>query len=516
VRRDDPLTQGMLFTDQYQLTMAQLYWQRGLHRRRAQFDFFFRRYPDYGRHQAGYAVFAGLGWLIDWMASTRVTAEDIEHLRSQRSPSGAARFDESFLDWLATEGHFADVTLRAVPEGRVVHAYAPIATVQGPLAMTQILETSLLNHLNYQTLIATKASRVAESARGGPVLEFGLRRGPDVGANAGSRAALIGGADHSSNVGLSHSLGLDPKGTHAHSMVQLFISMGLGELAAFRAYAELYPDECVLLVDTVDTLKSGVPNAITVFRELEAQGHRPGGIRLDSGDLAYLAIQAARLLDDAGFPEARIVVSSELDELAMWQILAQIDDEAPRYGVDSERLVRRLTFGVGTRLISSHGHSALGGVYKLVAIEGDDGWIPAIKISDSPEKMGMPGPKQVWRVYDNRGLATADVVATASEAMSADRPLVLYHPHRHGVSRTLEVDEMGAVEPLLTPAGRPGDGSAVDLSEMRQRRVQDLERLDPGVRRLVNPHVYHVSVTEKMKALQERLVAESKADRTAT
>jgi nicotinate phosphoribosyltransferase len=292
--------------------------------------------------------------------------------------------------------------------------------------------------------------------------------------------------------------------------------MGLGELAAFRAYAELYPDECVLLVDTVDTLKSGVPNAIIVFRELEAQGHRPGGIRLDSGDLAYLAIQAARLLDDAGFPEARIVVSSELDELAMWQILAQIDDEAPRYRVDPERLVRRLTFGVGTRLISSHGHSALGGVYKLVAIEGDDGWIPAIKISDSPEKMGMPGPKQVWRVYDNRGLATADVVATASEAMPADRPLVLYHPHRHGVSRTLEVDEMGAVEPLLTPAGGPGDGSAVDLSGMRQRRVLDLERLDPGVRRLVNPHVYHVSVTENMKALQERLVAESKADRAST
>jgi nicotinate phosphoribosyltransferase len=513
VRRDGRLTEGILFTDQYQLTMAQLYWRRGLHQRRAQFDFFFRRYPDYGRHQAGYAVFAGLGWLIDWMAATRVTPEDIDSLRSQRSPSGAPRFEEGFLTWLAREGHFEDVTIHAVPEGRVVHAYAPIAVVQGPLAMTQILETSLLNHLNYQTLIATKASRVAESARGGPVFEFGLRRGPDVGANAGTRAALIGGADYSSNVGQSHALGLDPKGTHAHSMVQLFISMGLGEVAAFRAYAELYPDECVLLVDTIDTLKSGVPNAITVFRELEEQGHRPVGIRLDSGDLAYLAIQAARMLDDAGFPEARIVLSSELDELAMWQILAQIDDEAPRYGVDPAGLVRRLTYGVGTRLISSHGYSALGGVYKLVAFDGEGGWIPAIKISDSPEKMGMPGTKQVWRVYDNRGLATADVVAIAGEELSPDRPLVLYHPHRQGVSRTLEVGEVGSVEPLLVPADSSGGDDAASLAEMRTRRVEDLERLDPGVRRLVNPHVYHVSVTEGMKTLQQRLIAEAKAGR---
>ena len=511
MRGDDPLTQGMLFTDQYQLTMAQLYWQRGLHRRMAQFDYFFRRYPDYGRHQAGYAVFAGLGWLLDWMTSTRVTPDDIAYLRSQRAPSGSARFDEGFLAWLASDGHFDDVTVRAVPEGRIVHAYAPIATVQGPLAMAQILETSLLNHLNYQTLIATKASRVAESARGGPVLEFGLRRGPDVGANAGTRAALIGGADFSSNVGQSHALGLDPKGTHAHSMVQLFISMGLGELAAFRAYAELYPEECILLVDTVDTLRSGVPNAITVFRELEAQGHRPVGIRLDSGDLAYLAIQAARMLDDAGFPEARIVLSSELDELAMWQILAQIDDEAPRYGIDPAGLVRRLTYGVGTRLITSHGSSALGGVFKLVAIEGDGGWIPAIKISDSPEKMGMPGTKQVWRVYDQRGLATADVVAIDGEEVTPDRPLRLHHPHRHGVSRTLQADEMGSVEPLLEPTGAAV--AATGLAQMRERRVHDLERLDPGVRRLVNPHVYHVSVTDGMKSVQERLVAESKAAR---
>jgi nicotinate phosphoribosyltransferase len=349
----------MLFTDQYQLTMAQLYWRYGLHERPARFDYFFRRYPDYGRHQAGYTVFAGLGWLLEWMESTRVTAEELEYLRGQRRADGERRFDDGFISWLADTGGFEQISVRAVAEGRVVHAVAPIAVAEGPLAMAQILETSFLNHLNYQTLIATKASRIAEAARGAPVLEFGMRRGPDVGTNAGARAALIGGANFTSNVGMSAVLGVDPKGTHAHSMVQLFMALGEGEIGAFRAYADVYPDECMLLVDTIDTLESGIPNAITVFDELRARGHEPLGIRLDSGDLAYLAIQAARMLDDAGYPDTRIVLSSELDELAMWQIIAQITEEAPRYGVDPDAMTARLIYGVGTRLISSHGYSVV-------------------------------------------------------------------------------------------------------------------------------------------------------------
>jgi putative nicotinate phosphoribosyltransferase len=192
-------------------------------------------------------------------------------------------------------------------------------------------------------------------------------------------------------------------------MVQLFMALGEGEIGAFRAYAETYPDECVLLVDTINTLESGVPNAITVFHELRAAGHEPVGIRLDSGDLAHLAVRAARLLEDGGFPDARIVLSSELDELAMWQIRSQIVDEAPRYGVDGVAVLRRLVYGVGTRLVTSHGSPSLGGVYKLVAIDGDGGWIPAMKISDTPEKMPIPGGKRVWRAYDRRDLATADV-----------------------------------------------------------------------------------------------------------
>jgi nicotinate phosphoribosyltransferase len=504
-RRD--LTEGFLFTDQYQLTMSQLYWKYGLHERTAQFDYFFRRYPDYGRHQAGYAVFAGLEWLLDWIETTRVRDEDLDRLRSQRCASGGRRFDEGFLSWLAETGGFEGVSIRSVPEGRVVHGHAPIAIVEGPLAVAQILETSFLNHLNYQTLVATKASRVAESAAGGPVLEFGMRRGPDVGTNAGTRAALIGGADASSNVGASHAMGVDPQGTHAHSLVQLFMALGEGEIGAFRAYAATYPDECLLLVDTIDTLKSGIPNAITVFKELRSEGHEPVGIRLDSGDLAHLAVRAARLLDDGGFPDARIVLSSELDELAMWQIRAQIVEEGPRYGVGGAAVLHRLTYGVGTRLLTSHGYPALGGVYKLVAIDGTGEWLPAMKISDTPEKMPIPGDKRVWRIYDDRGLATADVVSAGDEDLSFGGGLDLYHPHRAGIMRRL--DNIRDVEELVVPAYREGEriGSVPSLDEMRQRRLADLERLDVGVRRLVNPHVYHVSLTQKVKQLQAELIA---------
>ncbi|HSJ52960.1 MAG TPA: nicotinate phosphoribosyltransferase, partial [Anaerolineae bacterium] len=300
--------EGILFTDEYELTMAQLYYRTGLHEKLAQFDHFFRRYPDYDTHQAGFCVNAGLEWLLDWMQGAHFREEDIGYLRAQTGAAGTRLFGDDFLEYLARNGNFQSLTMRAIPEGRVVHPNVPLTVVQGPMLVAQLLETALLNQLNYQTLIATKAARIHDSGRGQLLLEFGLRRGHERGANAGARAALIGGAHFTSNVGISHVLGFPPKGTHAHSMVQMYMALGMGELDAFQAYADVYPDDCLLLVDTVDTLGSGVPNAIRVFEKLRRQGHRPVGIRLDSGDLAYLAIQAARQLDEAGFHDVSIVL----------------------------------------------------------------------------------------------------------------------------------------------------------------------------------------------------------------
>lgn len=499
---------GLLGTDQYQLAMAQVYWKEGLADRDAQFDYFFRSYPDYGNHQAGYCVAAGMSWLLDWMEDVRFESEDLELLASQETASGARRFDQGFLEWLAEYGDLSEIRVHAVPEGRVVHANAPIATVTGPLAMAQILETPFLNRLNYPTLIATKAARVDYAARGATVLEFGMRRGPHSGVNAGGRAALIGGADFTSNVALSHAVGLDPKGTHAHSMVQAFIALGSSELEAFRKFAQLFPEACILLVDTIDVMQSGVPNAIEVFEELREAGHQPAGIRIDSGDLAYLTIQSAAMLDAAGFEEVAIVLSSDLDELVIWQILSQLESEAPRYGLDPSALVGRVTFGVGTRLITSHGDPALGGVYKLVTVDDRDGEPkPAIKISENIEKIAVPGEKRLIRAYDTRGLATADIIALSGEDPMSANPIQLFHPHRE-VRRTLEQGEISDWEDLLEPmfeSGKRQDG-APDLDTLRDRRRADLERLDPGVRRLVNPHIYHVSLAKEMKDLQLELM----------
>jgi nicotinate phosphoribosyltransferase len=445
------------------------------------------------------------------MHSSRFTGAEIAYLRSQRRNNGKQLFDDDFLAWLAANGNFDALSLYAIPEGRVVHANEPLTVVQGPLAMAQILETSLLNHLNYPTLIATKAARLVESSRGQPILEFGLRRAQERGANAGGRAALIGGAAFTSNVGVSAALNLIPKGTHAHSMVQLFMTRGLGELGAFRAYAEVYPDDCLLLVDTVDTLESGVPNAIRVFEELRRKGHEPLGIRLDSGDLAYLSIRAARMLDDAGFPNTSIVLSGDLDELIIWQITTQIAAEAPRYGVEPDPLIRRLVYGVGTRLITSWGEPALGGVYKLVAVKDGDHWDSAIKISDSPAKTPNPGLKHIWRLYDARGKATADLLCLEGEEPVRMERITLRHPMDHAKYRVLHSREISAMEPLLVEVVHEGKRvyEFPGLDAIRAQRQADVDRLDPGIRRLVNPHIYHVSLTEELWSLKQRLIGEA-------
>ncbi len=507
---DRPTAEGILFTDEYQITMAQLYFRMGMHETPALFEHFFRSYPSYGMHKAGYCINAGLEWLIDWIERARFRDEDIDYLASQEGMAGRPIFQDDFLEWLRSNGSFEGITLRAIPEGRVVHPNMPLTVVEGPLAMAQILETPLLNRLNYQSLVATKAARIHESGRGKLLLEFGLRRGQDKGANAGARAALIGGADFSSNVGLSHVLGLPPKGTHAHSMVQAFIALGEGELGAFRAYADVYPDDCMLLVDTIDTLESGIPNAIKVFEELRDKGHEPVGIRLDSGDLAHLSIQAAKMLNDAGFPDTSIVLSNQLDELVIWQIISQIEQEASRYGLEADGIIDRLVYGVGTRLITSRGQSALDGVYKLVAICEHQAWTPAIKISESLEKIINPGHKHAWRIYDQRGMADTDLLSLADEDLKSQDPITMRHPTEHATYRSVPQDEITEIEPLHVDVLNNGKlvYEMPTLEEMRAHREADLKRLDLGVRRIMNPHIYHVSLSEQLWKLKQDLIKE--------
>jgi nicotinate phosphoribosyltransferase len=507
------LAEGILFTDEYQFTMAQMYFRMGLHEKPAQFDYFFRDYPNYGAHKAGYCIIAGLEWLLTWMQEARFRQPELECLKSQTGRAGSHVFSADFLRWLEKSGNFDALSMRAVPEGRVVHPGVPLAVVTGPLAAAQILETSLLNHLNYQTLIATKAARVRESGRGQLVIEFGARRGHGKGVTAGARAALIGGADFSSNVGISHVLGLPPKGTHAHSMVQAFLALGMSELDAFRAFAETYPDDCVLLVDTIDTLNSGIPNAIKVFEELKRKGHQPVGIRLDSGDLAHLSIQAVRMLNEAGFPDTTIVLSNELDELSIWQILTQIGQEAARNGLDPDHIIRRLSYGVGTRLVTSAGDPALNGVYKLVALRRDGKWVPAMKLSDSPSKIPNPGDKRAWRLYDRRNKATADLLSTKDEIPAEMPRIVLRHMTEASSMRILARQDILEIEPLLKDILQEGRlrYSLPSIEEIRSLRQADMERLDPGVKRLMNPHIYHVSLTEKMWQLKQRLIASMRA-----
>jgi nicotinate phosphoribosyltransferase len=506
-----------LFTDSYQLVMAQLYLEEGIADRTAQFDHLYRSNPDYGSHQAGFCVFAGLEPLLEWMAQVEVTPQDLDALASQLTPAGGRRYSDEFLAWLAEHGHFRDLEVQAVAEGRVVHPHVPMITVTGPLASAQLLETALLNQCNYPTLIATKAARIVESARGGDVLEFGMRRGPGAAVDEAARAALIGGCSATSNVQASTALGTDPKGTHAHSLVQAYLALGGGELAAFRAFARRYPDECILLVDTVDTLRSGVPNSIRVFEELRAAGHEPVGVRLDSGDLAHLAVESARMLDAAGFPRARIVLSGDLDEVTIWQILTQVSDEAPRAGMDAGALCRRLVYGVGTRLITSEGDPALGGVYKLTAITDAAGrWLPAVKLSENPTKIPVVGPKASWRLHDERGKATVDLLTAADEVpFEGGEQMTLHHPSQAGVRRVIRRDEISRIEPLhdLVFAHGKATKAPSSLDELRHRRSTDVDALDPGVRRMVNPHRYHVSLSDELRRRQQETVERMRAER---
>jgi nicotinate phosphoribosyltransferase len=514
MRTDQIITaSGALLTDQYQLTMSQLYYRMGLHETMAQFDHFFRSTPDYGVHKAGFCVNAGLKSLLDWLDEAVFGQNEIDYLRSQKSSTGEQLFGDDFLSWLRDHFSAKAINLYAMQEGRVVHPNVPIYVVEGPLAIGQIIETGLLNTVNYQILIATKAARIKQSTHGQLLLEFGLRRAQGLGAIQGTRAALIGGADFSSNVGASHVLGFSPKGTHAHSMVQVFMGLGEGELAAFQAYADVYPDDCLLLVDTINTLESGVPNAIKVFENLKRKGHQPIGIRLDSGDLAHLSIKAAKMLNDAGFPDVSIVLSNNLDELVIWQIITQIQEEASRYGVEPDKLIKRLAYGVGTSLITSAGDAALDGVYKLVAICQNNEWVPTLKISENVDKTLNPGNKRVWRIYDQRGKATADLISLYDENIKNQSPLILQHPTMERKHRSLEHNEISKIEKLLVPVIKDGEilTGTPTIAEMREIRDQDIDALDPGVRRIMNPHIYHVSLSEQLWNLKQALIKKARS-----
>jgi nicotinate phosphoribosyltransferase len=467
-----------LLTDLYELTMVGGYVEAGKQHQSANFDYFFRKVPDNG----GYCVFAGLGDLVEYIKKLRFDETDLDYLE------GLGIFPKSFMDYIERFRFTGD--LWSVPEGTVVFPHEPLIRVTAPLPEAQLIETTLLNVVNFQTLIATKGARLRWAAKGDPVIDFGLRRahGPE-GAIMASRAAYIGGVDSTSNVLAGSLYDIPVKGTHAHSWIESFPD----ELEAFRVYAEIYPEACLLLVDTYDTLRSGVPNAIRVGLELRKNGHNLLGIRLDSGDLAYLSREARRMLDEAGLKNAAIIASSDLDE---W-ILESLKQQGARIDI----------WGVGTRLVTSFSEPALGGVYKLTALdEGGERMVPKIKRSDNPEKITNPGLKKVVRVYDGEGKMRGDVLFLEEEQIPGRKSFTAHHPVLPHVYKTYPADF--EKREILKPIFLHGEpvGEIPTLPRIRQHALQNLEQLDAAYKRFKNPHAYHVSLSPQLHKLKGRLL----------
>ena len=467
-----------MLTDYYELTMMQGYFLHA-HNPRAVFEMFFRRSPFGG----GFAVFAGLEPLIRTISDFRFAQDELEFLAGQKI------FRREFLDYLAGFRFSGDI--HAVEEGSIVFPNEPLVRVRAPLMEAQLLESLLLNILNFQTLIATKAARIYLASEGGTVLEFGMRRAHGVnGALSAARSAFIGGAAATSNTLAGKRYGIPVSGTMAHSWIMSFES----ELAAFRRYAEVYPENCTLLIDTYDTLRSGLENAITVGLELKAQGHMGFGVRLDSGDLDYLSKKVRERLDRAGLEHAKIAASNELDEGIIHQL---ITEGAP---ID--------VWGVGTHLVTGKDDPALTGVYKLMAIENGGRFVPTIKVSNNPDKITDPGIKQVHRFYNGSGSPIADLLTLEDEVLESGRSYRFYHPkypYRH-----IDVSDYGRIEALLKPVMREGRVTVEfpDLQTLQGRTRANLESLDHTYRRLINPHVYKVSLSERLKDLKFGLIAE--------
>lgn len=466
-----------MMTDLYQLTMMYGYFKHGMAGNEGVFDVFFRP-----KSNITYAIAAGLQSVIDYINNLHFGPEDQAYLRS------LDLFDEPFLAYLGELRFTGEIY--AVPEGTVVFPYEPLVRVRAPILQAQLIETALLTFVNHQTLIATKASRVCYAAEGGAVLEFGLRRaqGADAGIY-GARAAVIGGCSSTSNVLAGEMFGIGVSGTHAHSWVMSFPD----ELSAFRAYADTFPKACLLLVDTYDTLRSGVPNAITVFRELRERGYEPMGIRLDSGDLAYLSKRARVMLDEAGFPQAKICASSDLDE----NVIRDLKMQGCR--ID--------TWGVGTRLITSEDNPALGGVYKMAAEVVDGRMVPKIKLSDNPAKVTNPGYKKLFRLYGPDGMAIADLIALEEETLDETKPLRIFDPE-HSYKNML-VEQFTARE-LLVPVFREGRQvyTSPSVAEIRAYARRELDTMWDEYRRLMQPHIYKVDLSDRLYDLKKRLIRE--------
>ena len=464
-----------LLTDLYQLTMGQGYFTEGKHTERAVFDVFFR--PN---KLITYSVAAGMEQAAEYLENLHFDGEDIDYLRS------LGIFTEDYLSCLRDLRFTGDVT--AVREGEIVFPYEPILSVSAPMLEAQLVETALLTFINHQTLIASKAAKICAAAGGG-VMEFGLRRaqGADAGIY-GARAAMIGGCVGTSNVYAGKLFDVPVSGTMAHSWVMNFPS----ELEAFRAYAKSFPDNCLLLVDTYDTLRSGVPNAVTVFRELRAAGHEPKGIRLDSGDLAYLSKAARAMLDEAGFENAVICASGDLDETLIRSLKAQG--------------ARIDTWGVGTKLITSADMPALGGVYKLAAVYEGDREVPKIKLSDTTEKITNPGVKEVYRLYDRpTGKAIADLITRAGEKIDETRPLTIFHPVDTWKRMTLTDFTVRRLREPLFAAGKRV-APRYSLAEIAAYRAREQGNFWEEYLRQDMPHIYKVDLSDELYRLKKQLV----------
>lgn len=482
-----------LLTDLYQLTMAYAHWKTGSLRREAVFHLYFRNNPFGG----GFTVACGLSRAIEFLKSLRFEGEDIDYLRTLTGLDGSRLFDEGFLDYL--RAFRLDCDIDAVEEGRVVFPQAPILRVRGPIVTGHLLETPLLNFINFETLIATKAARMAISARGEPILEFGLRRAQGVdGSLAASRAAFIGGCSATSNVLAGRLFGIPVRGTHAHSWVMAFDS----ERESFERFAQALPGNCVFLVDTFHSL-DGVRHAIDVFRELQSKGHRPGGIRLDSGDLAYLSIEARKLLDAAGFSDVPIMASNELDE----HIIASLREQGARIAV----------WGVGTRLVTGHDQAAMGCVYKLAALREPGGaWEPRLKLSEQSAKSSIPGIQQVRRFRSADGFA-GDMIWHEGDGAPHETPSrLMIDPLDLTRRRVFVADENH--EDILKPLFRRGSwvGRDETIHDARARVVADLAELHSGIKRFVNPHVYPVGLEESLFSMRTDLTLKLRGFSSAT
>ncbi|MDD6480992.1 MAG: nicotinate phosphoribosyltransferase [Lachnospiraceae bacterium] len=472
-----------LLTDLYEITMMQGYFKNN-NRDIAVFDAFYRNNPCGG----GYAICCGLEQVIDYIENLRFEENDIAYLRSLKI------FDEDFLDYLSNFRFSGDIY--AIPEGSVMFPREPMLKVVAPIMEAQLIETAVLNIINHQSLIATKASRVCWAARGDGVMEFGLRRaqGPDSGTY-GARAAVIGGCKGTSNVLTGQLFDVPVLGTHAHSWIMSFPD----EYTAFKEYAKLYPDACTLLVDTYDTLKSGIPNAIRVFREMRDAGIHSAnyGIRMDSGDLAYLSKKARKMLDDAGFPDAVISASNDLDE----------------YLIESLKLqgAAITSWGVGTNLITSKDNPSFGGVYKLAAIRDADGnFVPKIKLSENTEKVTNPGNKTFYRIYDNAtGKIRADLICLAEETFDTSADLMIFDPNAPW-KKTLLAGGTYHMKEMLIPVIKNGKAiyHSPKVMDIREFCNQEKETLWDETKRFVNPHAIHVDLSQKLYDMKTSLLEE--------